>query len=278
MINKIKQTAEFIRSKFQTDAIHALTLGTGLGNFTHILKNQESIPYSEIPNFPTSTVLGHEGKMIFAKINNIPVICLAGRFHYYEGYSMQEITFPIRVLKELGIENIILTNASGSLKQEIPAGSVVLIEDHINMMPEHPLRGQTDERLGNRFPDMKMPYDPTNNDTFKRIGKANNIDIYEGIYYAIQGPSLETRSECRMARLMGADIIGMSTVPEVIVATQIEMKVNAISIATNLCDPDVKGVENTTIEEVVQAAQAAEPKLSLLVEKYFEGMGKFVSY
>lgn len=269
MFDKINETANYIRSRIKSDAIYGLTLGTGLGNFTKTLEHQQSIPYSDIPNFPLSTVPGHEGRLIFATISNVPVICLAGRFHYYEGYSMQEITFPIRVLYALGIKNLILTNASGSLKKEIPAGSIILLEDHINMMPEHPLRGQLDDRLGNRFPDMKSPYSTKENTNFETIAKLENIDIYKGVYYALQGPSLETRAECRMARLMGADIIGMSTVPEVIVATQLEMKVNVLSVATNLCDPDVKEIENTTVEEVIAAAQLAEPKLSILVEQYF---------
>ena len=269
MIQKIIETADFIRSKMPIKPIYAMTLGTGLGDFTHILKEQISLPYSEIPNFPTSTVPGHDGKLIFATIHNTPVICMAGRFHYYEGYSMQEITFPIRVLKALGIENLLLTNASGSLKKEIPAGSVVLLDDHINMMPEHPLRGQTDDRLGNRFPDMKMPYNPTINKRFQQIARENHIDIYLATYFAIQGPSLETRAECRMAKMMGADIIGMSTVPEVIVATQLEMSINVLSIATNLCDPDQEIIENTTVEDVIAAAQNAEPKLSTLVEQFF---------
>jgi len=269
MWDKVQETVSFLKEKGFVNPDFGIVLGTGLGNLIHIIDVEKSISYGEIPNFPVSTVKGHSGNLIFGTLSGKKIVALQGRFHYYEGWSMQELTFPIRVLKFLGIENLIVSNASGGVNSKFKVGDIMLINDHINMMPEHPLRGANDERFGVRFVDMHEPYNLQMIKQIKAIAKHQNILLQEGVYLALQGPTFETPAEYKMVKSVSADAVGMSTVPEVIVAKHMNMNCLGLSVITDL---GIEGkVEAVSHEEVQLAAKIAEKDVSLLVKEFVAG-------
>jgi purine-nucleoside phosphorylase len=261
-IDKINETVAFIRSKVSTASEVGIILGSGLGELVHQLEIQQEIAYSDIPNFPVSTVKGHGGKLLFGSLNGKQVVMLSGRFHYYEGYSMQETTFPVRVMKALGAHTLMVSNAAGGMNPSFQVGDLMIIRDHINLFPEHPLRGQNDEKIGPRFPDMTEPYDLQFISTVKSIAAKHDIQVHDGVYIGLQGPTFETKAEYHFLHVIGGDAVGMSTVPEVIVAKHSGMKVFGMSVITDL---GIRDEMNTiTHEEVLEAAEKAAPKMALL--------------
>lgn len=264
-MSKIKESFDFINNyKFTTPRI-GIILGTGLGGLLDHCKITLSISYSDIPNFPISTVESHSGKLIFGEIGNKPVVIMQGRFHYYEGYSAKEITFPIRVLKELGINNLLISNASGAINSKYKKGDLVILDDHINLLFENPLRGKNIDEHGPRFTDMSQPYDEGLNKLLWECSESIDCKFHTGVYAAWQGPSLETRAEYRMLKIIGADLVGMSTVPEVIVANHMSLPCAVVSVLTDECDPD--NLSPVSIEEIIETAEKAEPKLTELFTK-----------
>ena len=263
LFDNIQETALFIQTRIKSVPSVGIILGSGLGGLINAVTKEAEISYSDIPNFPVSTVQGHAGKLVFGKLGGKDVVLMAGRFHYYEGYSMQEVTFPVRVMKALGVETLIVSNAAGAMNSAYNVGDLVIIKDHINLFPEHPLRGANDERLGVRFPDMSEPYDLHLAEKAKSIAANKNLTVHTGVYIGLQGPTFETRAEYKWLHIIGGDVVGMSTVPEVIVARHGGMKVFAASVVTDLGIRD----ELNTIshEEVLEAANAAAPKLAGLV-------------
>ncbi len=241
-----------------------IILGTGLGNLTDEIDIETEIPYADIPHFPISTVESHKGRLVFGALGGIPVVCMAGRFHYYEGYTMQQITFPVRVMKFLGIERLFISNASGGLNPNYRAGDLVFIRDHINLQADNPLRGYNDERLGPRFPDMLRAYDWPLNARALEIAHENDIRAHEGVYLALQGPNLETPAEYIFMYRIGADVVGMSTVPEVIVAKHMSLPVFVASVVSNQGYPP-ESIQETTVEEVIAMVSSVEPKLRRVV-------------
>ncbi len=260
-----------MQQTFLTDAVQFLAqlnisrprvgivLGTGLNSLVTQINITQNIPYEAIPHFPVSTVEFHKGSLIFGTIGDVPVIAMQGRFHYYEGYSMQQITFPVRVLKELGVENLLLSNAAGGMNPDFKKGDLVIVEDHLNMLPDNPLRGLGQE-WGNRFIDMSEPYDLGLRQHLAEALKAENMVVKKGVYVSVMGPSLETKAEYRWLRSTGADMVGMSTVPEVIVANHIGLKCGAISVITDECDPD--NLKPVNISEIIEVAGQADLKLT----------------
>jgi purine-nucleoside phosphorylase len=248
-------TVEFLRNKGIVSPEIGIILGTGLGKLVDEIEINQVISYDEIPNFPVATVEFHHGKLIYGKLQGKQVLAMQGRFHYYEGYSLQEITFPVRVMKKLGIKCLLLSNAAGALNLGFKKGSLMLIEDHINFLPDNPLRGKNDEETGPRFPDMSQPYSGFLNDKLMAIAKAKNITLHKGVYIAVMGPNLETRAEYRMFRNF-ADAVGMSTVPEVIAANHMNLPCAAISVLTDECDPD--NLKPVDIKEIIETAGKAE--------------------
>ncbi len=258
--DEIVESADFIKERFETIPETAIVLGTGLSKLVNRIEIVKELSYKLIPYFVPTTVESHPGKLILAKWNSRWIIILSGRLHYYEGYSLQEVSFPIRVLKILGIKNLWLTNASGTVNPEYHSGDLVFIEDHINFHPENPLRAINDPRLGLRFPDMTEVYHRGMLHKAKEICEKLDIPFKKAVYFGLQGPSLETPAEYRMIRLLGADIVGMSTVPEAIVAHQSEIKILAASIVSN-STPGVGQYEKTTIESVIQTIEHSADKL-----------------
>ncbi len=265
LYDRIQATASFIQQKTTTKPTVGIILGSGLGGLVDIIEQEAMIPYSEIPNFPVSTVEGHSGKLIFGKIGNTAVILMAGRFHYYEGYSMQEVTFPVRVMKALGVDTVVVSNAAGGTNTTFNIGDLMIIKDHINICPEHPLRGPNEERLGTRFPDMSQAYDHDLIALAKEIAEEQGVSVRTGVYIGLQGPTFETPAEYRMLHTLGGDAVGMSTVAEVIVARHASMRVFAMSVITDIGVSDVP--ITITHEEVLEAANAAAPKMAGLVEE-----------
>ncbi|MFM8448686.1 MAG: purine-nucleoside phosphorylase [Haliscomenobacter sp.] len=265
LYSQLEESLDFIRSQTTFQPEFGIILGTGLGGLIHHIEQEAVIPYEKIPHFPLSTVEGHLGKLVLGTLNGRRVAAMAGRFHYYEGYSLQQVTFPVRVLKMLGIRRLVVSNASGSVHPDIDQGDLVFMKDHINMMPDNPLRGKNDERLGPRFPDMLHAYDRALNAQALEIASQLGIKAHEGVYLALPGPNLETPAEYRFAHLIGADVVGMSTVPEVLVAKHMNLPVFAVSVPTNKCFP-LELIQETSAEDVVIAAQAAEKKLTLLLQ------------
>ncbi len=266
---KINETAEFIRNNCSETPSIAIVLGSGLGGLVHEIEEIWSAPYGEIPNFPVSTVKGHSGKLIIGKWAGKIVIAMSGRFHYYEGYSMEEVVFPIRVMKACGADSIVLSNAAGGLLEGMEVGDVMLIEDHINMQPENPLRGPNDERMGPRFPDMFHTYDPQLLESAKKYSKLKNYNIHLGNYVGVQGPTFETPAEYRMFHLIGGGAVGMSTVPEAIVARHMGMRIFALSVIADIGYP-LENIEEISHDIVVAKAQAAEPVMSDIVRHVIE--------
>ena len=264
LFEHIHEALQFIRTQTDFQPRYGIILGTGLSGLAEEIEPVAEIDYKDIPHFPVSTVQSHKGKLVFGKLGGQPVVAMAGRFHYYEGYSAQQITFPVRVLKYLGIERLIISNAAGSTNANIEAGDIVFIRDHINLQPENPLRGPNDERLGPRFPDMKYTYDRTLNAKGLEIARRHGIRAHEGVYLGLQGPNLETPAEYNFFHIIGADLVGMSTVPEVLVARHMELPLLVMSVATNKCYP-IEEIRETTVEEVIAVAQSAEPKMRQIV-------------
>jgi purine-nucleoside phosphorylase len=238
-------------------------LGTGLGNLAKLIDNEVTIDYAEIPHFPLSTVESHHGKLVYGTLAGEKVLAMQGRFHYYEGYTMQQIVFPVRIMKTLGISRLLLSNAAGALNPEFRKGELMLIDDHINLLPANPLTGKNHEQLGPRFPDMSCPYSPALNNLILKQAYANNILIHKGVYAAVPGPNLETRAEYRYLRLIGADVVGMSTVPEVIACNHMGLPCAAISVLTDECDPE--NLVPADIADILHTAGLAEEKLNQLI-------------
>lgn len=264
MLEKIHQAVNYIKTFMTEQPEYAIVLGSGLGKLQNEVTDKVEIDYKDIPHFPISTVVGHTGKLILGKIENRPVLMMSGRFHYYEGYDMQEVTFPIRVFKGLGIDKLILSNASGGVNPSYEVGDAIIVKDHINMMPEHPLRGKNLDELGPRFVDMSEPYDRKMREFVINYGKEKGIEVKEGIYLGLQGPTFETPAEYGMVRILGADAVGMSTVPEVIVAKHQSMRVFCISVITDLGGPEI--AFPVSHEEVLNAANKAMPNIIVLVK------------
>lgn len=265
MYEKVQETVNYIKSKTNFSPEFGVILGSGLGGFTDDIEVEFTLPYNEIPNFPVSTVEGHKGALVFGTIGNKKVVAMQGRFHYYEGYDMKEVTFPVRVIKFLGVEKLVVSNASGGVNPFYKVGDIVIIYDHINMMPEHPLRGKNDERFGPRFVNMSEPYSRELITKAKNIAIELNIEVKDGIYYGLQGPTFETLSEYRMVKIVGADCVGMSTVPEVIVARHMGVECFGISVITDIGDEH--SIDTISHQEVLEAAQKAEPKVRTLIKE-----------
>lgn len=265
MWEQVQETVSYIKDKINFTPEYGVILGSGLGSFTEELNVEHTLPYNEIPNFPVSTVQGHKGALVFGTIGTKKVVAMQGRFHFYEGYSMTEVTFPVRVMKFLGVQKLVVSNASGGVNPSYKVGSIVTITDHINMTPEHPLRGKNDERFGPRFVNMSEPY------SRKMIAKATqlatelDIEVYEGIYLGLQGPTFETLAEYKMVKILGADCVGMSTVPEVIVARHMDLETFGISVITDMGNEESIGT--ISHDEVLEAAKSAEPKVRRLIRE-----------
>jgi purine-nucleoside phosphorylase len=270
MLEKIKATATFISERVKKPIDAGIILGSGLGGLVKEIQIEQTIPYCEIPDFPVSTVDGHSGKLIIGLLGGKTVLAMQGRFHYYEGYSMKEVTFPVRVMKQLGINNLFVSNASGGLNPDYKVGDIVVINDHINFFPEHPLRGKNMEELGPRFPDMSKTYDQHLRNRAKAIALKNSLTVREGVYVGVSGPTFETPAEYMMFRHLGGDVVGMSTVPEVIVARHMDMTVFGISIVT---DSGVPGqIVEISHEEVQEVAMKAEPNMTLILKELVAGL------
>lgn len=265
MWDQVQETVSYIKNKTNFNPEYGVILGSGLGSFTEDLQIEYTLPYDAIPNFPVSTVQGHKGALVFGTIGDKQVVAMQGRFHFYEGYSMKEVTFPVRVLKYLGITQLIVSNASGGVNPKYKVGSIVLIKDHINMAPEHPLRGKNDERFGPRFVNMSEPYSKNMIAKAKSIALDLNIEVHDGIYLGLQGPTFETLAEYRMVKILGADCVGMSTVPEVIVARHMALETFGISVITDMGDE--KSITTISHDEVLDAANKAEPKVRRLIRE-----------
>lgn len=263
LVARIEEAAAVIRCRWSAQAHAAIILGTGLGQVAELIENQATFDYADIPHFPQPTTVGHAGQLVCGKLQGQSVVALSGRFHAYEGYSHRQITFPVRVARALGAELLIVSNAAGGMNPRYAAGDIVVIEDHINLMGDNPLIGPNDERLGPRFPDMSQPYDRELIERALRIARREDFVAHKGVYVAVTGPNLETRAEYRFLRTIGADVVGMSTVPEVIVAVHAGMRVLGLSIVTDMCLPDA--LQPAKIETILATAAAAEPKLRAIV-------------
>ena len=265
MWEQVQETVSFIKEKTNFTPEYGVILGSGLGSFTDDIQIEFTLPYTEIPNFPVSTVQGHKGALVFGTIGAKKVVAMQGRFHYYEGYDMKQVTFPVRVMKYLGVEKLIVSNASGGVNSNYEVGSIVILKDHINMMPEHPLRGKNDERFGPRFVNMSEPYSTKMISKAKELAQNLNIIVQDGIYLGLQGPTFETLAEYKMVKILGADCVGMSTVPEVIVARHMDMEVFGLSVITDMGDEE--NIETVSHDEVLEAAKKAEPKVRILIKE-----------
>lgn len=266
MLEKIQQTVEFLRTRVTGEMPKtAIILGSGLGSLVDHVENKQYIAYSEIPNMPISTVEGHSGNLIFGDLGGKRVICMQGRFHYYEGYGMKEVTFPVRVFKALGVETLYVSNAAGGMNKEFKVGDVMIITDHINLFPENPLRGKNYNELGPRFPAMTEPYDKDLIKLADTIAAEKSIRVMHGVYVGTTGPTFETPAEYEYFRIIGGDAVGMSTVPEVIVAKHGGMKVFGVSVITDLGGKDITEVPSH--EEVQKAAENAQPTMLAIIKE-----------
>ncbi len=265
MLARINETASFLTAKMQYLPKVGIILGTGLGELATQITDRQEIPYESIPNFPVSTVEGHSGKLIVGMLGSTQVLAMQGRFHYYEGYSMKEVTFPVRVMKALGVETLLVSNAAGGMNPSFQIGDLMIITDHINTFPEHPLRGKNEPSLGTRFPDMSKAYPVELRNKAKQIAQDNGIKVVEGVYVGTSGPTFETPAEYNYFRVIGGDAVGMSTVPEVIVAVHAGIQVFAMSIITDLGVPGQ--VVEVSHEEVQQIANLAQPKMTLIMKE-----------
>lgn len=265
---KRDEAIAFIQGETDFQPEYLLILGTGLGQLAEEIEPVHSISYSDIPHFPVSTVESHEGRLLFGKLGGKNVVAMQGRFHYYEGYTMQQIAFPVRVAKFLGAQTLIVSNACGGLNANFCRGDIMLINDHINFLGDNPLIGPNDDELGPRFPDMSEPYTERLLELAENVALENSIKMHKGVYLAISGPMLETKAEYRYMRMLGADVVGMSTVPEVISAVHMGMDVLGISVITDECFPDA--LEPVNIEDVLAAASMAEPKMTQVIINVLE--------
>jgi|TARA_B100001057_G_scaffold266875_1_gene267012 purine-nucleoside phosphorylase len=262
MLKLINETVDFLKQKGFENAEIGIILGTGLGQLINEIEIIHEVSYNQIPNFPTATVEFHKGKLIYGLIEGKKTIVMQGRFHLYEGYSLQDVSYPVRIMKAFGIHSLLVSNASGAINLNFKKSELMLIEDHINLQGGSPLAFSGVERLGTRFVDMSAPYDAEMNTSLKAIAKAKGIALHHGVYASVYGPQLETRAEYRMLKLIGADAVGMSTVPEVIVANHLGVRVAAVSVLTDECDPDnLKAVE---VSDIMKMAEIAEPNLIIL--------------
>jgi len=270
-LQQINEAAAYLEQAGYRQARVGIVLGTGLGQLVQQVQVEKSIPYHEIPHFPESTVESHKGQLIYGRIGQVPVIAMQGRFHYYEGYTMQQITFPIRVMKALGIQHLLLSNAAGGMNPAFKKGDLVLLDDHINLQPESPLRGLNAPAFGTRFPDMSCPYDRRLGALLQQAATGKGHTLQKGVYVSVMGPNLETRAEYRFLRMAGADMVGMSTVPEVIVANQLQLPCAAVSVITDECDPD--NLHPVSIEEIIAVANKADEKLSSIFAEVVTQLG-----
>jgi purine-nucleoside phosphorylase len=264
-LKDLKETVKFLRKQYKKVPVVGIVLGSGLGNFVKEIEIEKEVPYEDIPNFPVSTVEGHTGKLIFGKLGGKTVVAMAGRFHYYEGYQAQEVVYPVRVMKMLGVETLLLSNAAGGVNPDYKVGDIMIIKDHVSFFTPNPLIGRNIAEFGPRFPDMSEPYKKELIDTAKSIARAHSYDVKEGVYLAVTGPTFETRAEYKLIHVLGADVVGMSTVQEAIVANHMGMQVFAMSVVT---DVGIREEENViTHEEVLAAAKEAEPKLATIFKE-----------
>jgi len=264
-MEQIETAVASIRELVSAEPTFAIVLGTGLGALAREIEDKTVIPFSEIRGFVATSVEGHQGDLIFGKIGGRPVVAMEGRLHFYEGWSMTQITLPVRVMRALGATFLVVSSASGGMNPLHRAGDLILIDDHINLMGDNPLIGPNDERLGPRFPDMSRPYDPELLDLAESIALAEGIRAHRGVYVAVSGPNLETRAEYRFLRAIGADVVGMSTVPEVLAAVHGGMRVLGVTCVTDRCLPDA--LEPVDIEEIIRVASETEPKLTRLIRR-----------
>ncbi|MDO6595392.1 purine-nucleoside phosphorylase [Oceanihabitans sp. 2_MG-2023] len=270
MIKYINETVEYLQEKgFEKPEI-GIILGTGLGQLLKEINILKEVSYNHIPNFPTATVEFHKGKLIYGELEGKKVIVMQGRFHIYEGYSLQDVTYPVRIMEKLGITTLLVSNASGAINTNFKKGELMLIEDHINLQGSSPLAFKGVSELGERFTDMSAPYDANINESFKAIATANNIKLHEGVYASVVGPQLETRAEYRMLKIIGADAVGMSTVPEIIVANHLNLKAAAVSVLTDECDPE--NLKPVNIDEIIAMAAKAEPNMITLFKELIKNL------
>jgi purine-nucleoside phosphorylase len=263
LARQIDEATAAVRHRWQGVPKVGLILGTGLGGVAEAIREPAEIPYADVPHFPMSTAPGHAGRLVAGTFEGVPVVAMEGRFHYYEGYSLREVTFPVRVMKALGAEILIVTNAAGGMNPQHELADVMLIEDHVSLMPDNPLRGVNDDTLGPRFPDMSEPYDRGLLRIARDAARERAIPFQQGVFVAVPGPNLETRAEYRMLRGMGADAVGMSTVPEVIVARHAGLRVLAFSVITDLCLPDA--LEPADIAKIIAVAKVGGERLAKLI-------------
>ncbi len=265
MLSYIEETTDYLKAKGFDSPEIGIILGTGLGQLLGHINILHEVSYNHIPNFPTATVEFHKGKLIYGMLEGKKVVVMQGRFHIYEGYTLQDVTYPVRIMEKLGVKTLLVSNASGAINLNFKKGELMLIEDHINLQGSSPLAFKGVEKLGERFVDMSQPYNEEINSTFKAIAKEHNITLHRGVYASVVGPQLETKAEYRMLKIIGADAVGMSTVPEVIVANHLGLKVAAVSVLTDECDPD--NLEPINIEEIIAMANKAEPDMITLFKE-----------
>jgi purine-nucleoside phosphorylase len=265
LFDQIQEAVAAIRTRWSGEPVAGIILGTGLGNLTRDITTEAAIPYEEIPHFPRSTAPTHKGQLVCGKLSGKTVVVMEGRLHFYEGWTLQQVTFPVRVMKALGCGSLIVSNACGGMNPQWSKGELMLIEDHINLLGDNPLIGPNDDRLGERFPDMCHAYDRRLLALARRIALEEKIVCHQGVFVAVSGPNLETRAEYRFLRAIGADVVGMSTVPEVIVAVHSKLRVLGVSVITDQCLPDA--LEPVSLPEIIKAANDAEPNLRMLVRR-----------
>ncbi|NPA34822.1 MAG: purine-nucleoside phosphorylase [Chlorobi bacterium] len=264
-MERINEAVKYIQENTDSfNPLYGIILGTGLGQLAKEIDEKYSLDYGNIPHFPVSTVESHQGRLIFGYLEGKPVVAMQGRFHYYEGYSLKEVTFPVRVMKMLGIKRLFVSNAAGGLNPKMEVGDLMIIKDHINLLPDNPLRGPNLDELGPRFPDMSQVYDPEAIAMAEAFARENNIRCHTGVYVAVPGPNLETKAEYKFLRLIGADAVGMSTVPEVIVARHMNLPVFGISAITDIGFP-IERVKEVSLEDVIAAASTAEPHMTKII-------------
>lgn len=261
-MQELEETVEWLKGKGITSPEVGIVLGSGLGKMADRIETEKQFSYNVIPNFPIATVEFHFGKLIYGKLNGKQVLACQGRFHYYEGHSMDDVVMPIRVMKMLGVKYVLLSNAAGAVNLDYSKGDLMMIDDHINMQPDNPLRGSNYDELGPRFPDMSQPYSKLLNDHLRDIAKSKGITLREGVYASVPGPNLETRAEYRMLKMLGADAVGMSTVPEVIACNHMSLPCCCVSVITDICNPD--NLKSLSVEEIIETAKNAEVHLSNL--------------
>lgn len=267
-LDQIQEAVHSIRSKTKSETPIGIILGTGLGGLALEIEKEIEIPYSDIAHFPLSTVESHAGKLIFGKLGGKNVVAMQGRFHFYEGYTMQQITFPVRVMKFLGVKTLLVSNACGGMNPQYRPGDIMIMDDHINLLGDNPLRGKNEDTLGPRFPDMSEPYSKKLIAMAEQIALEEKIKVQRGVYVAVMGPNLETRAEYRFLRYIGADVVGMSTIPEVIVANHMSIACLGFSIVTDECFPD--SLQPVDIQKIIKTAGEAEPKMTRIMKKVVE--------